>query len=65
MKLGIYYVGKMRRQKQKPKYTEGWVEFKNKKHAKQVAEGLNNTHVGGKRKNKFYDTLWSIKYLPK
>lgn len=29
-------------------FSEGWVEFKNKKAAKKVAEALNNTLIGGK-----------------
>lgn len=46
-------------------FTEGWVEFKNKKIAKQVAQALNNTQVGGKKKQLWYWDLWNIKYLPK
>jgi len=46
-------------------YTEGWVEFKKKKIAKLVANTLNGTQIGGKRKNKCYDSTWSIKYLHK
>ncbi|KAI6208214.1 Activator of basal transcription 1 [Aphelenchoides besseyi] len=45
------------------KYTEGWVEFKKKRVAKEVAERLNNQQVGGKRRTAAYDTLWSMKYL--
>lgn len=45
------------------KYTEGWVEFKKKSVAKMVASCLNGAQVGGKRRTKFYDALWSIKYL--
>jgi len=44
-------------------FTEGWVEFKNKKVAKKVAVCLNNTQVGGKRRYEYYDSLWNIKYL--
>lgn len=46
-------------------YVEGWVEFKKKKVAKRVAQMLNGTQIGGKRKNPFYDCIWSIKYLHK
>ena len=46
-------------------YTEGWVEFMNKRHAKRCAEMLNNRKVGGKRHNFHYEDLWNIKYLHK
>lgn len=44
-------------------YKEGWVEFKRKKDAKQVAEHLNGTQIGGKKKSSYHDSLWTIKYL--
>ncbi|XP_060064458.1 activator of basal transcription 1-like [Ylistrum balloti] len=44
-------------------FTEGWLEFSNKKIAKQVAVALNNTNVGGKKSSQWYDELWNIKYL--
>eukprot|EP01059_Diplonema_ambulator_P014036 TRINITY_DN24843_c0_g1_i1.p1 TRINITY_DN24843_c0_g1~~TRINITY_DN24843_c0_g1_i1.p1 ORF type:complete len:213 (+),score=56.66 TRINITY_DN24843_c0_g1_i1:27-641(+) len=43
-------------------YSEGWIEFKNKKHAKHAAL-LNNTPVGGTRKQAYSHELWNIKYL--
>ncbi|KAI9256442.1 hypothetical protein BDA99DRAFT_484833 [Phascolomyces articulosus] len=46
-------------------YREGWVEFKDKKQAKRLAEFLNARQVGGKRGNAFYYETWTIKYLPK
>lgn len=46
-------------------YSEGWVEFKKKRVAKLVAKTLNGTQIGGKRKNRFYDSIWSLKYLHK
>ena len=45
------------------KYLEGWIEFKKKRIAKQVAESLNNAQVGGKRRSPYYESLWNIKYL--
>lgn len=42
-------------------FTEGWVEFKNKKIAKLVAKKLNNQAVGGKKRNPWYEELWNIK----
>nr|XP_034189625.1 activator of basal transcription 1-like [Osmia lignaria] len=46
-------------------FTEGWVEFESKKIAKYVAATLNNTQVSSKKKSKFYDVIWNIKYLPR
>lgn len=53
--------------KKKPSkhFTEGWVEFRRKKVAKFVAQTLNNTQIGGRKKSKFYDHIWCIKYLPR
>ena len=48
----------------KVKYTEGWVEFCKKKDAKKAELALNCQLIGGKkRKNKYRDDLWNIKYL--
>eukprot|EP00940_MAST-03C_sp_MAST-3C-sp2_P000493 g493.t1 len=49
----------------KPKFVEGWVEFDNKRIAKNVALALNNTRVGKKKHTFYYDDLWNIKYLSK
>ncbi|KAI7857143.1 hypothetical protein BDC45DRAFT_501787 [Circinella umbellata] len=46
-------------------YREGWIEFKDKRQAKRLAEYLNARQVGGKRGNAFYYETWTIKYLPK
>ncbi|KAI8332705.1 hypothetical protein EDC96DRAFT_555410 [Choanephora cucurbitarum] len=46
-------------------FVEGWVEFKDKKVAKSLAEYLNMRQIGGKRKSMFYHEMWNIKYLPK
>lgn len=45
------------------RFVEGWVEFKKKSAAKAVADMLNGKQIGGKRRTKFYDQIWSIKYL--
>jgi ESF2/ABP1 family protein len=55
---------KYRKNKRK-NYVEGWIEFADKKLARQVAEKLNNTNMGGKKRNYYYDDIWNIKYLPK
>ncbi|XP_072429475.1 activator of basal transcription 1 [Chiloscyllium punctatum] len=43
--------------------TEGWVEFQNKAIAKRVARSLHNTPIGTRRRSRFRDSLWNIKYL--
>jgi ESF2/ABP1 family protein len=45
------------------KFSEGWVEFADKKLAKRVAASLNNTPVGGRRRSLARESLWSMKYL--
>ncbi|CAG2120594.1 unnamed protein product, partial [Medioppia subpectinata] len=47
------------------RYVEGWVEFRKKRVAKSVSNLLNGKQIGGKRKSKFYDQMWSLKYLHK
>ncbi|XP_030049801.1 activator of basal transcription 1 [Microcaecilia unicolor] len=44
-------------------FTEGWVEFRDKKIAKLVAASLNNNSMGTRKKNRFHDDLWNMKYL--
>ncbi|SPR00104.1 RRM domain-containing protein [Plasmodiophora brassicae] len=44
-------------------YVDGWIEFAKKRIAKQVAESLNNTQIGGKKRSKFHDDIWNIRYL--
>ncbi|XP_057314036.1 uncharacterized protein LOC130655316 [Hydractinia symbiolongicarpus] len=46
-------------------FTEGWVEFKDKRVAKAVASTLNNTNIGGKKRYYYHDDIWNVKYLPK
>lgn len=45
------------------KFVEGWVEFKKKSVAKLVAQTLNGTIIGGKRRSPYYGSLWNLKYL--
>ena len=49
----------------KKNFTEGWVEFHDKRVAKTVALMLNNTPIGGKKRSYYHDDLWNIKYLSK
>ncbi|XP_038604086.1 activator of basal transcription 1 [Tachyglossus aculeatus] len=44
-------------------YSEGWVEFRDKRVAKLVASSLHNTPIGTKRKSRFRYDLWNMKYL--
>ncbi|XP_046831850.1 activator of basal transcription 1-like [Vespa crabro] len=46
-------------------FTEGWVEFESKKVAKYVAAVLNNKQISMRKKSKFFDVIWNIKYLPR
>ncbi|KAF2754625.1 hypothetical protein EJ05DRAFT_541182 [Pseudovirgaria hyperparasitica] len=47
----------------KRSFTDGWVEFSDKKVAKVVAETLNTKIVGGKKGGWYHDDVWNIKYL--
>ncbi|XP_019342945.2 activator of basal transcription 1 [Alligator mississippiensis] len=44
-------------------YTEGWVEFRDKRVAKLVASSLHNTPMGTRKRSRFHADLWNIKYL--
>ncbi|XP_023691647.2 activator of basal transcription 1 [Paramormyrops kingsleyae] len=44
-------------------FTEGWVEFKDKRVAKKVAASLHNTPMAVRKKSHFASDLWCIKYL--
>lgn len=46
-------------------FSEGWVEFQKKKIAKEVAAKLNNTKIGSRKKSRYYDMIWNIKYIPR
>lgn len=56
---------KKKRRKAIKHFTEGWVEFESKKVAKFVAATLNNTQISTRKKSKFFDVMWNIKYLPR
>ncbi|KAI9066389.1 hypothetical protein FKP32DRAFT_1589664 [Trametes sanguinea] len=49
----------------KAHFTEGWVEFKDKRVARSVAEMLNAQPIGGKKGSRWRDDVWTMKYLPK
>lgn len=44
-------------------FLDGWVEFLKKKDAKFVAENLNAQTMGGKKRSRWHDEVWNIKYL--
>lgn len=44
-------------------FLNGWVEFHKKKDAKFVAENLNAQTMGGKKRGRWHDEVWNIKYL--
>lgn len=43
-------------------YTEGWIEFADKKVAKGVAASLHMTKIGGKKRSYYSEDQWSLKY---
>lgn len=46
-------------------FTEGWVELLSKRAAKAVAAALNGKPITTRKKSKFCDILWNMKYLPR
>lgn len=46
-------------------FTEGWVEFEDKRVAKSVTRMLNGQPMGGKRRSAYHYDLWCLKYLQK
>ena len=46
------------------RYTDGWVEFEDKKVARSVAASLNGTPIGGRRRCYYAQDLWVMEYLP-
>lgn len=55
--------GGKKRVKYSKDYTEGWVEFRDKRVAKRVATSLHNTPMGARRRSPFRYDLWNLKYL--
>ena len=56
---------KKKKRRMQRQFTEGWVEFESKRDAKQIAVQLNNSPIATRKSSKFYDILWSLKYLPR
>lgn len=46
------------------RYTEGWVEFMTRAAAKTAVAALNSTALGGSRRSRLHDEMWSLKLLP-
>ncbi|KAF1840751.1 pre-rRNA-processing protein-like protein esf2 [Cucurbitaria berberidis CBS 394.84] len=44
-------------------YLDGWVEFLHKRDAKFFADNLNAQTMGGKKRGRWHDEVWNIKYL--
>lgn len=66
LKLRYCFTEPGEKRKRVPKqFTEGWVEFQKKKVAKEVALKLNNTKIGTRKKSRYYDMIWNIKYIPR
>lgn len=47
----------------KRSFTDGWVEFVNKKDAKTVCDLLNARPIGGKKGSYYRDDIWNLLYL--
>lgn len=47
------------------KYIEGWIEFQDRKVAKQVARELNSTPITNQKHDQNYGDMWNLKYLRK
>ncbi|KAI5932865.1 Activator of basal transcription 1 [Manis javanica] len=52
-----------KRSKYSKDYTEGWVEFRDKRVAKRVAASLHSTPMGARSRSPFRYDLWNLKYL--
>ncbi|KAI9294829.1 hypothetical protein K502DRAFT_330367 [Neoconidiobolus thromboides FSU 785] len=46
-------------------YTEGWIEFMDKKKAKSLVKLLNNTNMDKRKHGYHHEDIWNLKYLPK
>ncbi|XP_025415993.1 pre-rRNA-processing protein esf2-like [Sipha flava] len=46
-------------------FTEGWVEFERKSAAKKIATLLNGKRIDSRKRSKYFDSVWNIKYLPR
>jgi len=44
-------------------FSEGWIEFADKKIARNVAESLNSTNIASKKGDYYHDDMWNLKYL--
>lgn len=53
--------GGKKRSRYSKDYTEGWVEFRDKRVAKRVAASLHNTPMGTRRRSPFRYDLWNLK----
>lgn len=53
--------GGKKRAKYSKDYTEGWVEFRDKRVAKRVAASLHSTPMGARRRSPFRYDLWNLK----
>ncbi|KAM0789102.1 hypothetical protein ACM66B_003158 [Microbotryomycetes sp. NB124-2] len=56
---------RQREKHQEHRFSEGWVEFLDKRVARSVAEMLNANTIGGKKGTRWRDDVWTMKYLPR
>lgn len=50
--------------KRSREFSEAWIEFLDKEEAETVAEMLNCQPMGGKKRSRYNEDLWNLKYVP-
>lgn len=67
MKFGeigrIYLTPAAKNSSRRPLFVDGWIEFMDKRNAKNAVLALNGQLVGGKKSSRFHDDLWCLKFL--
>jgi ESF2/ABP1 family protein len=59
----IYLTPSPKNSSRRPLFIDGWVEFLKKRNAKTSVLALHGNLVGGKKRGRFHDDLWCLKYL--
>ena len=59
----IYLTPSPKNSSRRPLFIDGWVEFLKKRNAKTSVLALHGNLIGGKKRSRFHDDLWCLKYL--
>jgi ESF2/ABP1 family protein len=59
----LYLTPLSKNSSRRPLFVDGWVEFLKKRDAKTAVLALHGNLIGGKKRGRFHDDLWSLKYL--